>query len=195
MKKTAFFMTTLFLCAQLVTRAAADYDRKLDYLDIMLRAAACSDFEAGYAAEICRNEYLDDIHSEEVRFTFDDLYWLAKVICSEAGSDFLCMEWKMCVGEVVLNRVASPEFPDTVYDVIFQEGQYANVDTEEFLYGLDPSPECVTAALRLLQGERLLAPWVVFQANFPQGGGTYTMYFDSRLGYTYFCSSPNPELY
>ena len=51
------------------------------------------------------------------------------------------------------------------------------------------------AARRLLEGERLMEPWVVFQANFVQGGGVYSAYFDSELGYTYFCSSMHPELY
>ena len=58
-----------------------------------------------------------------------------------------------------------------------------------------PTEECVNAARRLLEGERLMEPWVVFQANFVQGGGVYSAYFDSELGYTYFCSSMHPELY
>ena len=101
----------------------------------------------------------------------------------------------MCVGEVVLNRVASPEFPDSIHDVVYEPGQYQEVDTFEFAYVLMPTEECVNTARRLLEGERLMEPWVVFQANFVQGGGVYSAYFDSELGYTYFCSSMHPELY
>ena len=97
--------------------------------------------------------------------------------------------------DIVLNRVASPEFPDSIHDVVYEPGQYQEVDTFEFAYVLMPTEECVNAARRLLEGERLMEPWVVFQANFVQGGGVYSAYFDSELGYTYFCSSMHPELY
>lgn len=47
----------------------------------------------------------------------NDLYWLAKIIHAESqGEPFI---GKLAVGNVVLNRVDSDEFPDTVYDVIF----------------------------------------------------------------------------
>lgn len=47
----------------------------------------------------------------------DDLYWLSRIICAEAGGE--PMDGQIAVGNVVLNRVASPEFPDSIYDVIF----------------------------------------------------------------------------
>ena len=50
-------------------------------------------------------------------------------------------------------------------------------------------------ALRLLQGERLMEPSVVFQANFPQGSGVHTHMYDSLLGSTYFCYSSHMDLY
>ena len=195
MKKTALLLAALLLFLTFPGRAGADYDPEVDYLSIMVRAAACGDIEAGRAAEICRNEKIDKTGSDEVKIAFEDLFLLAKIITSEAGSERLSDEWRMCVGEVVLNRVASPEFPDTVEEVILQEGQYAGADTEEFTYYLNPTEDSVNAALRLLQGERLMDPWVVFQANFPQGGGVYAKYYDSLYGYTYFCSSSHPELY
>ena len=195
MKKIASTLFALALLLALSRPAVADYDPQADYLSIMLRAAAVGDTEAGRAAAMCRNEKIDDENTGEVKIDFDELFLLAKIIYAEAGSPQLGLEWKMCVGEVVLNRVASPEFPDSIYDVIYEPGQYHGVDSFEFIYSLTPSSECVEAALRLLEGERLLAPWVVFQANFKQGGGVYAEYYDSELGYTYFCSSSQPELY
>lgn len=195
MKKIISLLAALLLTLALSVSAEADYDPEVDYLSIMLRAAACGDLEAGRAAEICRNEMIDVTGSDEVKIAFQDLFLLSKIITSEAGSERLSSEWRMCVGEVVMNRVASPEFPNTVEEVIMQEGQYEGVDTDEFTYCLTPTEDSVDVALRLLQGERLLEPWVVFQANFPQGGGTYARYYDSSYGYTYFCSSCKPELY
>lgn len=195
MKKMVPLLASLLLILFLSSSARADYDPKVDYLSIMLRAAACGDIEAGRAAEICRNEMIDRTGSDEMEIAFDDLFLLAKIITSEAGSERLSDEWRMCVGEVVLNRVASPEFPDTVEEVILQEGQYAGVNTDQFTYYLNPTEDSVNAALRLLQGERLMEPQVVFQANFPQGGSIYAKYYDSLYGYTYFCTTSYPELY
>jgi len=36
----------------------------------------------------------------------------------------MSLEGKLAVANVVLNRVKSPSFPNTVYDVIFQKGQF-----------------------------------------------------------------------
>lgn len=47
----------------------------------------------------------------------DDLYWLAKIIHAEAQGEVF--EGKLAVGNVILNRVESDEFPNSVYDVIF----------------------------------------------------------------------------
>ena len=51
-----------------------------------------------------------------------DMDLLARIIWLEArGEPF---EGQVAVAEVVLNRVLSPDFPDTVRDVIFQPGQF-----------------------------------------------------------------------
>ena len=47
----------------------------------------------------------------------DDLYWLSRIISAESRGEPL--EGQIAVGNVVLNRVASPDFPDTVHGVIF----------------------------------------------------------------------------
>ena len=173
--------------------AAADYDPKQNYLDILFRAACCGDRDAGRAAAICYNEWLDDRHSLAARLDFDELLWLAKIIEHEAGSSGIGLDWRMCVGEVVLNRVASPEFPDTLREVVYQRGQYNVVNTARFST-LAPRRPCVDAALRLLQGERRMVPAVVFQSDSIQGE-LFTMYADRRLGNTYFCLSERLELY
>lgn len=195
MKKLISAIIALALMFALSPPGHADYDPQVDYLSIMLHAAEAGDIEAGRAAAICRNEQIDIELTGETKLDFDELFLLAKIICAEAGSPQLSDDWRMCVGEVVLNRVESPEFPDSIHDVVYEPGQYQEVDTFDFAYVLTPTAECVDAARRLLEGERLLEPWVVFQANFVQGGGVYSTYFDSELGYTYFCSSMHPELY
>lgn len=134
------------------------------------------------------------LSAPQPQYSDNDLMLLAKVIYAEAGSEFLSDEWKMCVGEVVLNRVASPEFPNTIYDVVYQQGQYQGARSG-YIASLTPSERCIDIARRLLDGERLMEPAVVFQANFKQGSGICKALYDSHLGWTYFCYSTNMSLY
>ena len=50
-------------------------------------------------------------------FTHDELYWLAKIINAESGGEI--QKGKVAVGDVILNRVKSSLFPNTIYGVIF----------------------------------------------------------------------------
>ena len=101
----------------------------------------------------------------------------------------------MCVGEVVLNRVASPEFPNTIPEVVYQPGQYYGSNSRYF-EELRPDARCVGLAKRLLEGERALDDSsVVFQPNFQQGSGVHTALYDKYLGWTYFRYSRNLELH
>lgn len=181
----------------LMTGGSISYEADLAayYLNEMTEAAAAGDVEAGRSAEEKRNAVIDASAAEPDpgKISFDDLYLLSKVICYEAGSDWLTDEFRICVGEVIMNRVASPEYPDSIHDVIYQKGQYACVNSARFA-GLVPTKECIDAALRLLCGERRMVPSVVFQSNDLQGE-PFTMYTDRRLGTTYFCLSENQELY
>lgn len=181
----------------LMTGGSISYEADLAayYLNEMTEAAAAGDVEAGRSAEEKRNAVIDAsaAESDPGKISFDDLYLLSKVICYEAGSDWLTDEFRICVGEVIMNRVTSPEYPDSIHDVIYQKGQYACVNSARFA-GLVPTEECIDAALRLLCGERRMVPSVVFQSNDLQGE-PFTMYTDRRLGTTYFCLSENQELY
>ena len=50
-------------------------------------------------------------------YNADDLYWLSRIISAEAKGEGLIGQ--IAVGNVVLNRKASPKYPNTVYGVIF----------------------------------------------------------------------------
>ena len=170
------------------------YEADVNYSEAMISAAVAGDYVAGLAAQNARDEKIADMALDAKSYTFEDLMLISKIIYAEAGSEWLSDEWKMCVGEVVLNRVASPEFPNTIKEVLAQPGQYYGANSRYF-NNLIPTERCVRAAVRLLNGERLLEPSVVFQANFRQGSGACMSYYDKYLGWTYFCYSTHPELY
>lgn len=186
------------LVAELTFESPGEYagvDMNVDYLARMGACCLAGDLEGGHQAAAERDQKIDVIGLPAPKIDFDELYLLAKVITVEAESDWLPMEWKMMVGEVLLNRVASPEFPDTMEACVYQPRQYA-AGSDPAFPELLPNEDAVEAASRLLSGERLLRdPSVVFQGNYPQGSGIHTKLYDETLGATYLCYSNHPELY
>lgn len=80
----------------------------------------------------------------------DDAYLLAKIAMAEAeGED---TEGKALVILVVLNRVWSDEFPDSISEVIYQKGQFSPVSNGRF-DRVEPDEDCYRA-LELVQAER-----------------------------------------
>lgn len=77
----------------------------------------------------------------------DDAYRLAKIAMAEAESEDT--EGKALVMLVVLNRVWSDEFPDTIEDVIFQKGQFSPISNGRY-DEVEPDEDCYRA-LQLIQ--------------------------------------------
>lgn len=75
----------------------------------------------------------------------DEVYWLSRIINAEAEGE--PMEGKILVGNVILNRVRSGEFPDSIYDVIFDR-KYAVqfTPTANGRIWNEPNADSVTAA-------------------------------------------------
>lgn len=78
----------------------------------------------------------------------NDLYLLAKCIHAEArGESYV---GKVAVGAVILNRVASPDFPDTIYGVIYQPWAFTAVHDGQI--DLEPEAASYQAATDALNG-------------------------------------------
>lgn len=54
----------------------------------------------------------------------DDVELLAIVIYQEAGADACCDDCRRRICDIVLNRVESEHFPNTIYEVLTQRSQY-----------------------------------------------------------------------
>ncbi len=77
-----------------------------------------------------------------------DLYLLAKCIHAEArGESYI---GKVAVGAVILNRVADPQFPNTIYGVIYQP--WAFTCTHDGQIDLEPDRASYQAAQDALNG-------------------------------------------
>lgn len=87
-------------------------------------------------------------------YSQDDLYWLSRIIEAEAGSE--PYNGKVAVGNVILNRVKSKEFPNTIHGVIFEYygsiPQFSPVANGS-IYN-NPSQESIQAAKDALNGAR-----------------------------------------
>ena len=84
--------------------------------------------------EVVIEENYDIEYSEYNGETTSDNYltdyeyiMLCNAVAYEAGSDWIPTSEKAKVAEVIMNRVASPDFPNTIYDVLTQEGQFVGV--------------------------------------------------------------------
>ncbi|XCH78696.1 MAG: cell wall hydrolase [Candidatus Dehalobacter alkaniphilus] len=91
----------------------------------------------------------DISRSSQIVYDQEDVILLAKIIYAEArGESF---EGQVAVGAVVLNRVESPKFPDTIREVIYQPGQFSAVLDRQI--ELTPGDEAYQAALEALEGQ------------------------------------------
>ena len=79
----------------------------------------------------------------------DDLFWLSRVIYAEAGNQSL--EGKMAVGNVVLNRVNNPIFPNTIHGVLSQRNQFTTYKGGA-LANRTPTESCIIAAKLVMDG-------------------------------------------
>ncbi len=90
----------------------------------------------------------------------DTLYWLSRIISAESRGEPL--KGQIAVGNVVFNRMASHRFPNTLYDVIFQDGQFEPVENGTVFD--EPYHLSVTAAKLCLEGASVVGDCLFFFA-------------------------------
>ena len=91
------------------------------------------------------------ISSGEEFYDEADLYWLSRIIYAEAGIE--SFDGQVAVGNVVLNRKARQYWPDSIYDVIFDDrcGVQFTPTVTGSIYE-EPSSTAVIAAKMALEG-------------------------------------------
>lgn len=123
------------------------------------------------------------------KYTQDDLFCMAAVIWQEAGALYCSDQLQLMVGNVVMNHVAHPSFPNTVRGVITRPGAYGtmgwtgvSIPTPTDAFMERAIDRCYANAKKILEGTRVLPENVIYQAGFVQGSGVYAY----REG-VYFC--------
>jgi spore germination cell wall hydrolase CwlJ-like protein len=104
----------------------------------------------------------------DVSFAEGDRYLLANLIYCEAGSE--PYEGKVAVGAVVINRVLSSVYPDTVVGVIYQSKQFSPVASGRLALALAEgraSAACYQAADEAMKGYSNVGNCVYFRTPVP----------------------------
>lgn len=82
------------------------------------------------------------------QYTSSDLYLLARCIYAEARGE--SYTGQVAVGAVVLNRVDSPDFPNTIAGVIYQKNAFTAVNDGQI--NLTPDQKAINAATDAMNG-------------------------------------------
>lgn len=109
--------------------------------------------EAELAKEKARYEAIAASAKIDATVTVDDVKLLAALIFCEAGGERY--EGQVAVGAVVMNRIESSRFPDSIYSVTYQKGQFTPAMNGKVQRTLDNGKYkyCLDAAEAALQGE------------------------------------------
>lgn len=97
----------------------------------------------------------------ELNFPADDVYWLSHIICAEAR--FEPLDGQIGVGNVVMNRVKSEVFPNSVFEVIYDTEH--TIQFEPIALGgirEDPTEQAVIAAYLVLEGANTVGDCLYF---------------------------------
>lgn len=120
------------------------------------------------------------------KYTQTDLDLLSRVIYAEVGCTWIPDWVQRMVGSVVLNRVKSSYYPNTIKDVIYQPGQYS--PTWDGSINKKPDARTIANAKYVLEHGSICPANVTGQNSIITGSGVYQSYHDSVLGTTvYFC--------
>lgn len=94
-------------------------------------------------------------------YTQEDLYWLSRIISAESRGESL--RGQVAVGNVILNRVASGQFPDTIRDVIFDRKDAVQFEpvANGTIYS-EPTAQSVLAARLALNGTSVVGNSLYF---------------------------------
>lgn len=197
MKKLLITLAILIMIpAMMGATYTAEYEEDRNYMSEIITALTVGDLDTAESLNECRNAKIADLGGGYVTIDAYDLYLLGKIMTAEAGN---CPydECPWGVGEVVMNRVASPEWdmPNTVEGVLTAPYQYYYPHMASTFEKVQPTERCLKLALRLLEGERRMEPDVIFHSNSPIGSGTHSSYKHDGHSRLYFGFSYNRHLY
>lgn len=113
----------------------------------------------------------------DVELTWDEQQLMAKIIWLEARGE--SQKGQQAVAEIILNRLVSGKFGDSIHDVIYGEGQFR---TTPFLKDADAWQAQYDAIDDALSGPNILPMNVYYFATYPENGRIW-----GKIGGHIFC--------
>ena len=105
---------------------------------------------------------------------YGDIKRMAAIIWCEARGE--SYEGQVAVGTVVMNRVESPRFPNTIEEVIKQKGQFSPYKSGKYAIALsmeNMQQSCIDAAIEVIEKGTRLGPWLFFRMKNGIINGTF----------------------
>lgn len=119
----------------------ANIEANINLIDNNLNSSEGDYLEGDYIEVFSENDAL-------IYLSQNDIYLMSQIVYAESkGEPF---EGKVAVASVILNRVLSPSFPNSVEDVIFQPNAFSCVINNEIT--VSPSQECFDAVYEAING-------------------------------------------
>lgn len=146
--------------------AAKEYEAAMKKLEENLEYLKKKLAEEKALAEAAANAAWRDI--SEITWAENDRYLLANLIYCEAGGE--PYEGQVAVGAVVVNRMLSSKFPDTLVGVIYQKRQFAPVASGRLELALSinkATPSCYRAADEAMSGKTNVGNCLFFRTPIP----------------------------
>ena len=128
--------------------------------------------------QISIEESTDCMVVEDIPYSLEDYEVMVQLLTGECQNQG--WDCQVAVGSVALNRVAHEWYPDTLYEVAHQKGQYACFKDKNAYR--EPTELTLEVADYLLRNGSQLPSNVIYQAQFKQGSGVY-----KTIGNQIFC--------
>lgn len=118
---------------------------------------------------------------EEIELSSDERQVLLRIVQAEAGT---CdEEGKLLVANVILNRMESDEFPDTVREVVYQKSQFSPV-MNGTINTCKITEETESAVSRALNGEDI-SDGALYFMNRKKSASRNVRWFDTKLQFLF----------
>lgn len=114
-----------------------------------------------------------DNQPKTIEITYDDAQELMQIAWCEAGNQGI--DGQRLIMSVVLNRVESEDFPDTIHEVIYQKGQFATKGMSKAKI----TNETHLALAEIEEGN--VSPFII--AFERKGSSSLDVYFDSAFDF------------
>ena len=117
---------------------------------------ASTEITAGTTATTATEALTTEATTEQASPQYSDVKYLAAIVYCESGNQ--CMAGQQAVAIVVMNRVRSGNFPNDIYSVLYQSGQFTPASSGSLNKGLNMydngtlPQSCIDAANYALAG-------------------------------------------